>query len=266
MSQNAAANFGDPVDLHYRVEGEGPPILVLHGLFGSGTNWRSISRRLADRFSVYAVDLRNHGRSPHRPVMTYASMAEDVTRLLQTLGLKKTAIVGHSMGGKVAMTLALTNPSSVTRLCVADIAPAPSEGDHSPYLTAMLNLTLDELERRADADRLLAASISEPGLRAFLLQNLVSSAEGYHWRLNLDTIKQSMDDLTGFSPPDPTHAFPGPTLFLRGERSSYVRDEHIPIIRSLFPNAAVTTIANAGHWLHAEQPEAFLHQLTPFLS
>ena len=247
------------------VTGQGPPALVLHGLFGSGTNWRTIARRLGSRLECHLVDLRNHGRSPHARGMAYPALAADVLAYLDTNRLDRAGFIGHSMGGKTAMALALTAPERVRWLVVADIAPAPSPSDHRPILEALRRLALDTLGSRAAADTALARSVSDLGLRQFLLQNLVHGDGGLRWRIDLEAIAEALPDLTGFPPTAPGAAYRGPTLFLRGERSDYLTVHHESRISALFPCASLDTIAGAGHWLHAEQPIAVTERIARFL-
>lgn len=254
------------IDLHCSEYGEGAPILLLHGLFGSGVNFRSIARQLSARYRAVTVDLRNHGESPHAPSMDYPSMAEDVLALLDRLDFGRATLLGHSMGGKAAMLLALQHPERVEKLAVVDIAPGPSEADHLPLVDAMQNLDLDRVASRSQADRDLTESIPEAGVRRFLLQNLVSSGNRYRWRINLDAIESSMGKLLDFPDIAPGTTYSGPTLFLRGEKSYYVRPEHHARIHELFPHSTIESIAGAGHWVHADQPRAFLAAVEKFLS
>jgi len=253
-----------PIALHHQTLGDGPPLLVLHGLFGSGTNWRSIARALADCRRVHLLDLRNHGQSPHAPQMDYATLAGDVAAFLAGHGIERADVIGHSMGGKTAMRLAVDEPDKVSRLLVVDIAPAPSGSDHEPLLDALRALPVASFSRRAEADAALSRSVPEAPLRAFLLQNLKSGAEGLHWRIDLDAIRGAMPALLA-SPLREGETFRGETLFVRGGASQYVREEHLPAIRAHFPHARVETVAGAGHWVHAEQPDAFLAAARRFL-
>lgn len=244
--------------------GAGQPVAILHGLFGWGGNWATIARRLAARHRVTALDLRNHGNSPWADTMSYAEMADDVR---DTLGGKAT-LIGHSMGGKAAMIAALTGAAGeqwVERLIVVDIAPV---GYPAPtaQLDAMRGLDLGAITRRSEADRLMSRDIPDPAERAFLLQNLVFGDGAPHWRLNLAGIEQSMPDILGFPSLRPGSAFDGPTLFIAGANSGYLRPEYEPAIRTLFPSADIVRIADAGHWVHAEQPEAFLTAVEEFMS
>ena len=254
-----------PLALASTVTGEGPPALVLHGLFGSGTNWRTIARRLGSRLECHLVDLRNHGRSPHASGMAYPQLAADVLAYLDANRLDRVGLIGHSMGGKTAMTLALSASERVRWLVVADIAPVPSPSDHRPILDALRALALDSLASRAEADAALARSVPDLGLRQFLLQNLVRGDGGLRWRIDLEAISEALPDLTDF-PPTPPGAFcDEPTLFLRGAGSEYLTVHHEPRIRALFPRASIATIAHAGHWLHAEQPGAVAERIARFL-
>lgn len=253
------------VDLAFESLGDGPPLIVLHGLFGSGTNWRTVARRLSRHRRVLLVDLRNHGRSPHAPDMRYPTLAGDVESLLDRLEIDAVDVVGHSMGGKTAMCLALRSPARVSRLCVVDIAPAASGHDHDGPIGALRALPLEQVTRRADADALLRDAVPEAGLRAFLLQNLEAGPSGYRWRIDLAAIEAALPDLVAWPEPAPGSVYRGPCLFVRGARSDYVTDADVPGIRRLFPAARVHTVDGAGHWVHAESPDAFLAAVEPFL-
>ena len=246
--------------------GEGPPLGILHGLFGSGRNWASTAQRLAARHRVIALDLRNHGASPWADSMDYAEMAEDVRYTLHALGHRRFALLGHSMGGKTAMTAALLHGSEVERLVVADIAPVLYPPRHLGYARAMRALDLGGVHRRSDADTSLAAAVPDPTERGFLLQNLVFDGGQARWRLNLAAIEREMQVLADFPSVTPGAVYRGPTLFIAGGRSNYLRPEHEPEILRRFPNARIVRIADAGHWLHAERPQEFLDVVEPFLN
>lgn len=246
--------------------GEGPPLAILHGLFGSGRNWATIAQRMAARHRVVALDLRNHGASPWADGMDYAEMAEDVRQTLHALGHRRFALLGHSMGGKVAMMAALLHGGEVERLVVADIAPFGYQPRHLAHVRAMRALGLAGIRRRGDADARLAPDVPDPAERAFLLQNLIFDGGAVRWRLNLAAIEREMPLLVGFPPVSAGAAYRGPALFIGGGRSDYLRPEHEPAIRPLFPNARIARIAEAGHWLHAERPQEFLQLVEPFLS
>ena len=254
-----------PVTLASTVVGRGRPALVLHGLFGSGTNWRTIARRLGTRIECHLVDQRNHGRSPHARGMAYPDLAADVLAYLDAHRIGQAGLIGHSMGGKTAMTLALTAPERVRWLIVADIAPAQSPSDHEPILDALRALPVESLASRSGAEKVLAPAIPELGLRRFLLQNLVVGDTGMRWRIDLDAIARALPDLTDFPSMPPHAVYEGPTLFLRGESSDYVGAHHESRIRTLFPAASIATVAAAGHWLHAEQPAAVTTRIAAFL-
>lgn len=245
--------------------GEGTPLLLLHGLFGAGQNWGGIRRALAPRHRVLTPDLRNHGVSPRAASMDYATMAADLAETMDAAGVARAAVLGHSMGGKVAMAFALAHPERVERLIVADIAPVRYRPALRGYVEAMQALPLRSGMTRKGADAHLAATIPEAGIRAFLLQSLRFEADPPAWRLGLAEIAAAMPAIEDFVPP-PGARYDGPVLVMAGERSGYVRAEHHAAFRALFPRVGFTTIPNAGHWVHAENPQGFLAALEPFLA
>lgn len=249
--------------LHAVSRGEGPVLVLLHGLFGQSGNFGAIQRRLAaSGRRVVAMDLRNHGASPHAPGMDYRTLAADVRETMEHLGLPPCAVLGHSMGGKTAMALALDHPHCVSRLCVADIAPVRYRPHLVTYAIAMRDLALSPDLTRADADAALAPDVADAGERAFLLSNLRLGAAP-HWRIGLDAIIAGMDDIQDW-PIAAAPPYAGPTLFLSGARSRYVRPEHREAIAALFPSARFVSLKNAGHWLHADDPEGFLAVVEAF--
>lgn len=252
-------------ELSYSSSGSGQPLFILHGLFGSGRNWQSQARGLGQSFEVFNVDLRNHGQSFHADEMNYPVMARDVARLIRRLDVGPCHLLGHSMGGKVAMTLALAEPELVADLVIADIAPIGYVHDHDELVEAALELPLDSLASRADADRALGNRIGDASLRAFLLQNLVRDDDGWRWRVNWRAIQRNMNKLTGFIELPGDWRIGLPTLFIRGANSNYVDTEAIEQIRQHFDDAEIATLEDAGHWLHAEQPQAFLERVLEFL-
>lgn len=252
-------------ELNFSISGSGDPLLILHGLFGSSRNWNSLARRLADRHQVINIDLRNHGQSFHDATMDYPAMAADVADLIRDQGLDSCTLMGHSMGGKVAMQLACRFPERVARLIIADIAPVAYRHSHADLVEAVLDLDLDTLGSRADADRALSGHIPEAGLRAFLLHNLARDAEGWKWRVNWPAIRASMDVLVGFDGLPRDWHLDLPTLFIRGSESDYIGAVEIDVIERHFGNFEIATIDGAGHWLHAEQPEEFLRRVEDFL-
>ncbi|MCQ4158403.1 alpha/beta fold hydrolase [Roseomonas sp. GC11] len=244
-------------------EGEGPPLILLHGLFGQAQNFASVQKMLAARRRVIALDLRNHGHSPHDARMDYPAMAADVAETLAGEG--PFHLLGHSMGGKVAMTLALTQPGRVASLIVADIAPVTYPPAFRPYAEAMQALPLSPGLTRREADAALAAAVPGPGVRGFLLQNLRLDANPPAWRIGLDAIATALPVIED-APPLPEGArFGGPVLVLGGENSDYIRPEHRVLFLGLFPAARFATLKGAGHWLHAEKPEAFAAAVEGFL-
>lgn len=250
----------------YGGSGHGqPPVVLLHGLFGSSTNWHSIARRLAESRRVLAPDLRNHGRSTSCAPMTYPAMAEDLLALLDDQGIGQAVLVGHSMGGKAAMWLALNWPERVHALAVADIAPVTYKHRFDDVLNALAALDLEGLRDRRDADEQLARRLENPGLRGYLLQSLEKEGNGWRWRIDLPLLGASMQDLLGF--PDTTgRQYPGPAFFIYGAQSDYVTGEYLPAIRERFPLARLRSVPGAGHWVYADQPETFLRALQGFLT
>lgn len=246
-------------------EGPGRPLVLLHGLFGQAQNFGAVQKLLAARRRVLALDLRNHGASPHTAAMDYPSLAADVAETLAPrLGDAAFDLLGHSMGGKVAMTLALTRPGALVRLVVADIAPVDYPPAFRPYAEAMQAIPLAPGLTRRAADAALAAAVPNPGVRGFLLQGLRLDPPG--WRIGLDAIAAALPGIEAAPPLPPGARFDGPTLVLGGERSDYIRAEHRDLFRRLFPAARFGTVKGAGHWLHAEQPEGFVAALEMFLT
>ena len=245
--------------------GEGPSLVVLHGLFGSARNWQSIARRLAERHAVSVLDMRNHGASPWTDTMTYPEMAEDVLSHIVANGLSRPCLIGHSMGGKAAMAAALLAPGRVGRLIVVDIAPVRYEHGFAALVDALQAVELDQVTKRAEADEMLAERVDDAAIRGFLLQNLVLREGHYTWRLNLAAIASSQSALWDFPQLPAPAVFDGPTLFIGGARSDYIRPDHRPVIERHFPRAEIEAIPDSGHWAHADQPEAFLRAVDGFL-
>lgn len=252
--------------LPFDVHGQGPPLLILHGLLGSRANWRSVARALSDGLRVITPDLRNHGDGPRLPGMDYRSQADDVLRLMDAEGLPRAALMGHSMGGKIAMLLALERPGRVARLCVVDIAPVAYRHDHGTVLEALQALDLDALASREQADDQLARWLDDPALRGFLLQGLRRDGAGWRWRVDLGAVARGLGQVRGFPAVEPGRVYEGPALFLRGERSPYVGPEEEAAIRERFPRAWIETLADAGHWPHVEARAAFLERVRDFFT
>jgi len=244
--------------------GVGPPLILLHGLFGAAKNLGVIARGLAGQARVVSLDLRNHGDSPHGAAMDYPAMAEDVAETMAALGLPGALVVGHSMGGKTAMALALRRPALVRKLVVMDIAPVAYSHGYDSYVAAMRALPLTPALTRHEADAALASAVPEAPMRGFLLNNLILGAAP-RWRLGLQEIAAAMPALIGWEDPPGAAPYTGPVLFLRGEASDYVRDSAWGEILKRFPGAVEKNIAAAGHWLHAEQPAAVIAALKEFL-
>ncbi len=243
-----------------------PPLVIAHGLFGSARNWNGVSKALADRRRVIAVDMRNHGESPRSEGGGYEDMAGDLAETIAAAG-GRADVLGHSMGGKAAMTLALLHPEAVNRLIVADIAPVAYTGrDHLPYIEALRSVDLSAVTRRSQADALLAPLIEDRAMRAFLLQSLaVGGGEPPRWKLNLDGLAAAMPAIMGFPESMHDRSFDGPTLFLTGGDSEYVTEADHPRIRALFPKVTFESIPGAAHWLHVDRPEPFLDAARRFL-
>ncbi len=238
-----------------------PPLIIAHGLFGSARNWGVIAKRLSDSRQVIAVDMRNHGDSPWSDTHDYPAMADDLAEVIAKFG-GKADVLGHSMGGKAAMMLALVHPDCVNRLIVADIAPVTYDHSQMPFIEAMRSVDLEVVDRRSDAETQLAEAGVDRALQSFFTQSL--DIRRRRWRLNLDGLAAEMSHILSF--PDIDAYWDGPTLFLSGEKSDYVRAEHRSVIRKLFPRARFASLHGAGHWLHADQPRAFESALRGFLS
>lgn len=248
--------------LHAIQAGAGPPVVLLHGLFGSARNFGAVQRALAVRFTVIALDMRNHGDSPHGVDMRYPVQAADVRETLCALDVGPAAVVGHSMGGKAAMALALASPAIVSRLLVSDIAPVSYQHGNAAIADAMGAIPLTPSLTRQAADLALAGAVPRPDIRAFLLQNLRFGAVP-HWRIGLTEIAAALPDLEGWESL-PGH-YAGPTLFTTGANSDYVLPEYRPVIRAQFPTARFVAVKHAGHWIHADNPAGFQSVLEAFL-
>lgn len=252
------------MNLYYNIIGEGEPLVILHGLFGSSDNWISIAKKFAQKYRVILPDLRNHGRSPHNIEWDYKIMSEDVDMMLQTLGITETHLLGHSMGGKTAMTFASANPETIMKLIIADIAPRYYPVHHRPILDALSSIPLDHLKSRVEAENRLSRFISDERTKQFLLKNLYRDhRHTFRWRFNINVIDQLIENVGQSTyPSEPIEI---PTLFVRGVNSDYITDTDIMDIRQFFTHVRVETIGNAGHWIHAEQPDAFVGTVMSFL-
>lgn len=238
-----------------------PSLIIVHGLYGSGRNWGVIAKRLSDTRHVITPDMRNHGSSPRAPSQSYPDMAQDIAELINHFG-GPVDLLGHSMGGKTAMALALTQPALINRLIIADIAPVRYGHTQQGMIDAMRTVDLATLTRRSDAESQLAAAGIEPALQSFFTQSL--DIPNKAWRLNLDVLEAEMDKIIDW-PDQITGPFDGPSFFLSGGASDYVLPTHRDKIKSLFPNARFAKISDAGHWLHAEKPRPFEASVRAFL-
>lgn len=244
------------MQLNAKVTGRGPDLILLHGLFGSLENLGRVGSLLSEHYTVHALDQRNHGRSPHTESMTYPMMARDVLLYMDDARLSSAAVLGHSMGGKVAKTLALHAPERVRGLIVADIAPVQYPPHHDEIFRALKSLDLAAIKSRQDANTHLQSFGIDPQLVPFLLKNLTLDKDaGFQWRINLPVIERDYPHLMAAISSD--RVFAGPVLFIAGGLSDYVRKEHEPVIRALFPAFEFKVIEGTSHWLHAEKPETF---------
>lgn len=241
---------------------EAPPLIILHGFFASGRNWRQVAEKLAADYQVWLLDLRNHGASPHHPLMDYPTMAADLLAFMDSHGLQAAHLLGHSMGGKVAMWFALHHPDRVAKLIVADIAPVSYQHSFNTLINALKALPLASLSNRKQAELALAEAIPDLSYRQFLLQNLVLRDGAYVWRVNLEYFYQNADAIIAFPDASLVPPFAGHALFLAGAQSHYIKPDDLA---ALFPQATLSVIADAGHWLHVQQPAAFIGQVSAFL-
>ncbi len=253
------------VDLYFEEFGSAleQPLIILHGFFASSRNWRQVAEKLSAHFHVYVLDLRNHGASPHHPMMDYPSMTADLLHFMDSHQLTGASLLGHSMGGKIAMWFALNHPERVDKLIVADIAPISYQHSFDKLINALKILPLADIANRKQAELMLADAIPELSYRQFLLQNLTLTENGYSWRIDLDIFYRMAPSIIAFPDTKFLSAYTGESLFLAGKNSDYVR---LADINALFPLAKLKVIADAGHWLHVQQPVAFTESVVDFLS
>lgn len=252
--------------LAYKKLGQGQPLIILHGLFGSADNWQTLGKKFAENFEVYLVDQRNHGHSPHSDEWNYKVMSDDIYELTRENNLKDVIILGHSMGGKTAMQFVANHPELTDKLIVADIAPKHYPPHQNDVIEALYSVELDNITSRKEAEEQLGKKINDFGTKQFLLKNLYWKDDNkLAWRFNLDVIANNIEKV-GETFEVESKTINVPTLFLRGEKAKYILDEDIPQIKKIFPNAEVKTIANAGHWIHAEQPKAFYNAVMEFIN
>jgi pimeloyl-ACP methyl ester carboxylesterase len=260
------------LELFYRKKGDsGEPLIILHGLYGSSDNWMSIAHKLKDYFQVYLIDQRNHGRSPHSPEMNYDLFTADLYAFFKKHNIGKAHILGHSMGGKTAMWFALKYPNLVNKLIIVDIAPKTydmsdnNSGVHKMIISALKSAEPETAKYRKDIESRLNNHIPNPQLNMFLLKNIERNSNGtYSWRLNINSIDRNLEKImNGFS--ELTRPIGVPTLFLKGELSNYIKQNDSNRIKHLFPDSEIVTILDAGHWLHAQQPELFVKTVLEYL-
>jgi len=251
------------VDLHYKKYGsQGEVIVILHGIFGSLDNWHTVAQILSNQYIVYSLDLRNHGQSPQSEEMSIALMAEDVVHFFSKNSLKNISLIGHSMGGKVAMKIALENPSYLKNLIVVDIAPKAYIAGHNPYFEAYAQIPFAKIGNRKELDEAFLPYEKNEGVRLFLMKNLVSNGEGgYKLKINIQGIKNGYEDVIGKLE---LQNIDTPTLFIKGAKSNYVSDDDIALIKTHFTNVEFASIANAGHWVHAENRDGFIDTVQKF--
>jgi len=252
------------MQLHFRSYGTGEPLIILHGVFGSSDNWQSVGKDLSARYQVYLVDQRNHGNSPHSDEFDYNVMADDLLELMLNEGIDRAHLLGHSMGGKTAMTFATRYPERVNKLVVVDISPRHYEPHHARIFRAFRSLNLDTLKTRQEADDQMAYRIPEFGVRQFILKNLSREGEKFVWKLNLDVIEKNADKIGEALAEDDW--FNGHVLFIEGKESDYIQPADHAEIKKHFPNAIIKMVPGAGHWVHAEQPKTLARLVIEFLS
>ena len=250
--------------LHYRTLGEGPPLIILHGIFGTSDNWQTFGKQLASDYQVFLIAQRNHGLSPHSDTFDYPSMAEDLQQFIQQHQLGTPIILGHSMGGKVAMFYAIKYPDKFSKLVVVDIAPRSYPVHHQHILDAMGSVDLSSVASRGDVEDQLKSHLSDWGVRQFIMKNLKREENNtFSWKLNLPAIQENIENVgVAVEASEPVHK---PTLFVRGEKSDYIPSEDESLIHEIFPEARIVTIEKAGHWVHAEQPQTLYEALIQFL-
>jgi len=250
--------------LFYRELGEGEPLIILHGVFGSADNWLTVSKELAANFKLYLVDQRNHGLSPKSDEFNYTVMAEDVKEFLADHSIKNSTIIGHSMGGKVVMKFASLYPDLLKKMVVVDISPRYYGPHHQTILKGLLSLNLAALKTRQEADEQLAAYIPELSVRQFLLKNLYRNENNeFAWRINLPVINSKIENVGEAL--DENIRIAIPTLFIRGSQSDYIQAKDEELIRKIFTNVDIKTVQGSGHWVQAEKPKEFIEALKPFL-
>lgn len=258
-----SAKFNGQMKLHSQISGEGTPLIIMHGVFGMGDNWQTLGRKWAENYEVHLLDMRNHGRSPHSDEFSYEAMSDDLSEYLAEHNIEEAHILGHSMGGKVAMEFATLNPEKVLKLIVADIGPKSYEPHHQEIIAALQDLDLENIDSRGEAEDQFA--IKDFGTKQFLLKSLYWKEKGkLAWRFNLPVIAREVERVGASLPPNAI--YDGEVLFIRGGKSWYIKDEDWDGILGHFPDAELETIDGAGHWLHAEKPKEFFNAVSEYLA
>jgi len=262
------------MQLSYLKSGKGKPLIILHGLYGSADNWHTIGKTLSADFTVYIVNQRNHGDSPHHHVHTYDAMSEDLFEFFNNHGIEKALIIGHSMGGKTAMSFALKYPYLIEKLIVVDIAPGSyNEAErkniseiHSKIISSLQMLPLENINSRKQAEDLLSGSIPSSIVRKFLLKNLKRIDSRYSWKLNIEALANNLEAISSAVIQEKDNKSNIPTLFIRGEKSLYINQKDEAIIKQVFSDSEIVTIPDSGHWIHAEQPQLFIKEVMNFFN
>lgn len=252
------------MELFYRTLGEGKPVIIMHGLMGSCDNWLTVSKPLSEKYKLYIVDQRNHGRSPWSDEFNYEVMANDLLDFINQHHIVNPIIIGHSMGGKIAMKFATEHENLISKLIVVDISPRYYPPHHQDVLAGLNAINLETLQNRVEADNILTQHLPSLGVRQFLLKNLYRNDENkFAWRINLDVINNKIENI-GEALSENTR-FNKPTLFISGALSDYISSKDEPLIKKIFTQSEITIIANADHWVQATQPMAFLEVVTEFI-
>lgn len=251
--------------LNFKSFGEGEAIIIVHGLLGSLDNWQTIAKKLAEQYRVFIVDMRNHGKSPHDKHMSYALMAEDLLAFMNDHQLPEAHLLGHSMGGKVVTQLAVLDPARVLKLVIVDINPFDNSGDHETILSALKSLDVSVIKSRGEADQILSGSIKEWGVRQFLLKNLARNTEGgFSWKFNLNVLISEYDEIRKGI--DLKWPYNGECLVVHGSKSNYIREKDVEFLRDKLVNVQFETVWEAGHWVHADQPDEFMKVIKTYLA
>lgn len=252
------------MELFYRTIGEGRPVIIMHGLMGSCDNWLTVGKSLSEKYKLYITDQRNHGRSPWSEEFNYTVMSNDLLEFIHQHQIENPIIIGHSMGGKIAMKFATEYEDLISKLIVIDIAPRYYPPHHQDILAGLNAINLEELTNRVEADNILSGHISSFGVRQFLLKNLYRNEENkFAWRINLDVMNEQIENI-GEALNDNAR-FSKPTLFVNGSLSDYITSKDEPLIKTIFTNSKIKTIENADHWVQATQPVAFVEAVTEFI-